>query len=124
MSGGSRPALNLDTHTRSAELVRTINRLRVPGVVHANPLADLDRDQLEGLVIGLAVMLGGIRTPSGVSGLRAPRVHPRRDFWEPDGTFGRETARGNGACEMNQPLRFTAFGCHSQGFLVRGLARI
>lgn len=85
--GDSRTTLNLYTHARSAELVRTINRLRVPGTVHANPLAELDRDQLEGLVIGLAVILGGILAPpagEALSGLRAP---PRAPVMGTSGNF-------------------------------------
>ena len=53
-----RLTLGLYTHTRSAELVKAIGRLQVPGQAPASPLAGLTREQLEGAVFGLAVILG------------------------------------------------------------------
>jgi integrase len=86
--GDSRTTLNLYTHSRSAELVRTINRLKVPGASPVSPLSELDRDQLEGLVVGMAVLLGSILGGPGTSSSRvAPPVAPELgisgDSWKP-----------------------------------------
>ncbi|MBA4191835.1 MAG: hypothetical protein C0467_27970 [Planctomycetaceae bacterium] len=56
----SDPRLTLGTytHARSADLVKAIGRLKIPGAGPASPLASLDREQLEGITIGLIVMLG------------------------------------------------------------------
>ena len=63
----SDPRLTLGTytHANSAGLVRAVGRLKVPGSAPASPLAALDREQLEGIVLGLCVLLGAIVQPSG-----------------------------------------------------------
>jgi integrase len=99
--GDSRTTLNLYTHARSAELVRTINRLQVPGATAANPLAHVERDQLEGIVLGLVVLLGSILSPTGHSAppsSGAPRGAPEMgisgDSGEPVGTRKRAKRAG------------------------------
>jgi hypothetical protein len=68
-----------------AEWIKS-RRLRVPGTVAACPLAELDREQLEGLVLGLVVMLGSVLNPVGNSApqsLRAPLRAPMAgDSWD------------------------------------------
>jgi integrase len=88
-----RLTLGLYTHARSAELVRAVNRLKVPGTATHNPLAQLDRDTLEGIVLGLVVLLGTLLGSSGHSAVQssvalpvAPAVGISGDLGEPVGT--------------------------------------
>jgi hypothetical protein len=61
-----RLTLGLYTHARSAELARAVGRLKVPGSAEvASPLAHLDREQLEGITLGLLVLLGTLLSPAG-----------------------------------------------------------
>jgi hypothetical protein len=61
-----RLTLGLYTHARSAELVKAVGRLKVPGAAPAaSPLSTLDREQLEGITLGLLVLLGTLLTPPG-----------------------------------------------------------
>jgi integrase len=76
-----RLTLGLYTHARSTELAKAVGRLKVPGAeaVTPGPLSHLDRGQLEGLVMGLLVLLGSILLPAGHSApqsLGAPRGAP------------------------------------------------
>lgn len=65
-------------HARSAELGKAVARLKVPGTT-AGPLAALDREQLEGVVFGLCVLLGNFLSsepnwPAPVTLRVTPRV--------------------------------------------------
>jgi integrase len=71
-----RLTLGLYTHARSAELVRAVARLKVPGAAPASPLASLDREQLEGITLGLLVLLGTFLAPPAGANVVAP-VAPR-----------------------------------------------
>lgn len=68
-----RLTLGLYTHTRSAELVKAVGRLQIPGAAPASPLAGLTREELEAAVLGLAILLGtvlgnGSRSGAGTLG--------------------------------------------------------
>ncbi|VTT97959.1 integrase-recombinase protein : Integrase-recombinase protein OS=Rhodopirellula sallentina SM41 GN=RSSM_04495 PE=4 SV=1: Phage_integrase [Gemmataceae bacterium] len=83
----SDPRLTLGTytHARSAELVKAVNRLRIPGAAPASPLAGLDREQLEGITLGLLMMLGTFLR-GGETGVRVtPPVTPEAGI---SGDFG------------------------------------
>jgi integrase len=64
-----RLTFNLYTHARTEELAKAVGRLTIPTVAGAgeNPLARLNRDELEGLTFGLLVALGGLLAPTGVA---------------------------------------------------------
>lgn len=77
----SDPRLTLGTytHTRNADLVKAIGLLRIPGmgVTSLSPLASLDRDQLEGITLGLLAMMGTFLQSSNRRVLDTPRDTPR-----------------------------------------------
>jgi len=68
-----RLTLGIYTHSRSAELVKVIDRLQVPGSAPSSPLAKMSRDELERAVVGLAIILG---TVLGSGSLLAPPLAP------------------------------------------------
>ncbi|MFO0825127.1 MAG: tyrosine-type recombinase/integrase [Gemmataceae bacterium] len=77
-----RLTLGLYTHAGSEALVAAVNRLHVPGSAPAaSPLGHLNRDQLECVVYGMALMLGVMlgNAPLGNTprGLLAPPLAPR-----------------------------------------------
>ena len=93
-----RLTLGLYTHARSAELVKAVGRLRVPGAAPAGPLEALDRDQLETLVVGLCVLLGTVLQPVarvalpvapdlGISGDRRGLLDTKRPVRKPAGGY-------------------------------------
>ena len=87
----SDPRLTLGTysHARSAELVKAVSRLKVPGTADS-PLAALDRDPLEGIALGLAVLLGTLLRAPAPPGARLcvhPGVHLRWGFLGTPGDF-------------------------------------
>lgn len=57
-----RLTLGVYSHARSAELVKAVGRLKVPGAVESL-LAKMDRDQLEEAVLGLLVLVGTLLGP-------------------------------------------------------------
>ena len=69
-----RLTLGVYTHARSAELVKAVGRLKVPGATES-PLASLDREQLEQITFGLLLMLGTVLSPT-VDSRVALRVAP------------------------------------------------
>jgi Phage integrase family len=75
-----RLTIGVYTHARSAELVKAVGRLRVPGSAPESPLASLDRETLEGITLGLLIMLGTMLRPGAATAgppvLVTPRVTP------------------------------------------------
>jgi integrase len=83
-----RLTLGLYTHSRSAELVKAIGRLQVPGQAPPGLLAGLTREELEGAVLGLALILGTILGGAGANQpgvLLAPPLAPRVGISGDDG---------------------------------------
>ncbi len=61
-----RLTLNVYAHARSAALVEAVGRLQIPGAApSATPFADLNREGLERVILGLCVILGTVLGPPG-----------------------------------------------------------
>jgi hypothetical protein len=77
-----RLTLGTYTHTGTAALAKAVGRLQMPGEAPKSPLACMTREQLEGAVLGLVILLRSLLPPvtpgaGPGSAVVAPRVAPR-----------------------------------------------
>ncbi|HEV3438892.1 MAG TPA: tyrosine-type recombinase/integrase [Gemmata sp.] len=72
-----RLTLNTYTHVGNQALNEAVDRLRMPGKATGSPLAKMKREELEGVALGLLVILGTLLSLPNMGGQSPDRDTPR-----------------------------------------------